>query len=418
MKAHIITIGDEILIGQTLNTNAAYIGEQLSNINIDVKTTSVVGDKEEDILNEFERCWKINELLVVTGGLGPTHDDITRKCIVKFFKTELVKNADVLEDIKFLFEKRKREVTKVNKDQALVPKIAEVIRNSRGTAPGAWIDKDNKIFIVMPGVPYEMEKMMVNFVIPNLKEKLGVPELTILRKTIYTTGIPESTLFEKLGDIEELLDGSALAFLPSVFGVKLRITVREKDEDTAKNKLSEVEQKIISKAGRYIYSRDEEALEAVIGKLLKDRNMKLAVAESCTGGYVSNILTNISGSSEYFERGIISYSNAAKVEILRVNEDTLAEHGAVSLEVARQMADGVKSIAGADIGLAITGIMGPTGASTGKPVGLVYIGVCDDKVCTAKEFRFGEDRLLNKQRTSQAALEMLRRHLLGISLDE
>jgi len=418
MKAHIITIGDEILIGQTLNTNAAYIGEQLSNINIDVRTSSVVGDDEEDILKEFDSCWKNNDFLVVTGGLGPTHDDITRKCIIKFFKTELIQNKDVLEDIKFLFEKRKREVTKVNVNQALVPKIAKVIRNSRGTAPGAWIEKDNKIFIVMPGVPYEMEKMMTSYVIPDLKEKLGVPELTTLRKSIYTTGIPESTLFEKLGDIDELLNGAGLAFLPSLTGVKLRITVKEKDEETAKNKLSEIEQKIISKAGRYIYSRDEEALEAVIGKLLKDRNLKLAVAESCTGGYVSNILTNISGSSEYFERGIISYSNAAKVEILKVNEDTLAEHGAVSLEVARQMADGVKSIAGADIGLAITGIMGPTGATTDKPVGLVYIGVCDDKVCTAKEFRFGEDRLLNKQRTSQAALEMLRRHLLGIPLDD
>ena len=346
MKAHIITIGDEILIGQTLNTNAAYIGTQLSNINIDVMTSSVVGDEEESILTEFERCWSSNDLLVVTGGLGPTHDDITRKCVIKFFKTELVQNDEVLQDIKTLFEKRKREVTKVNEDQALVPKIAKVIRNSRGTAPGAWIEEDNKIFIVMPGVPFEMEKMMINFVIPNLKEKLGIQELTTLRKTIYTTGIPESSLFEKLGDIDELLNGSGLAFLPSVFGVKLRITVKEKDEETAKNKLSEIEQKIIGKAGRYIYSRDEEALEAVVGKILKDRSMKLSVAESCTGGYVSNLLTNISGSSEYFERGIISYSNAAKVEILKVNEDTLAEHGAVSVEVAGQMASGVKSTCG------------------------------------------------------------------------
>lgn len=418
MKAHIITIGDEILIGQTLNTNAAYIGEQLSNIQVEVLSSSVVGDDEESILNEFERCWNKNDLLIATGGLGPTHDDVTRKCVVKFFKTELVKNEEVLEDIHILFGKRNRKVTKVNEDQALVPQIATVIRNSRGTAPGEWIERDNKIFIIMPGVPYEMKEMMTSFVIPNLKEKLGIQDFTILRKTIYTTGIPESSLYEKLGNLDELIDGSKLAFLPSQFGVKLRITVTEKDEETAKNKLSEVEQKIIGKAGRFIYSRDEEALEAVIGKILKERNMKLAVAESCTGGYVSNLLTNISGSSAYFERGIISYSNAAKVEILKVNEDALVEHGAVSLEVARQMADGVKAIAGADIGLAITGIMGPGGATAGKPVGLVYIGMCDDKVCTAKEFKFGDDRLLNKQRTSQAALDMLRRHLLGIPLDD
>jgi len=418
MKAHIITIGDEILIGQTLNTNAAYIGEKLTNINIDVKTTSVVGDDEKSILNEFERCWKENDILIATGGLGPTHDDVTRKCVVKFFKTELVQSKEVLEDIYTLFEKRRRKITKVNEDQALVPKIAQVIRNTKGTAPGAWIEQDNKIFVVMPGVPYEMQTMMMSYVIPKLKEKLGTSEFVTLRKNIYTTGIPESYLYEKLGDINELLQGAGLAFLPSILGVKLRITVKEKDEETALNKLSEIEQKIISKAGRYIYSREEEALEAVVGKILKERNLKLAVAESCTGGLVSNLLTNISGSSEYFERGIISYSNAAKVEILKVNEDILAKHGAVSLEVARQMAEGVKSTAGADIGLAITGIMGPTGATSGKPVGLVYIGICDDKVCTAKEFKFGDDRLLNKQRTAQAALDYLRRHLLGIPADD
>ncbi|RPI75223.1 MAG: competence/damage-inducible protein A [Ignavibacteriales bacterium] len=418
MKAHIITIGDEILIGQTLNTNAAYIGENLSNINIIVNTTSVVGDNEESILNEFERCWNQNDLLIATGGLGPTHDDVTRKCVVKFFKTELVQSKEVLEDIRILFKKRRREVTKVNEDQALVPKIADVIRNNKGTAPGAWIEKGGKIFIIMPGVPYEMQEMMHFYVTPKLKEKLGVPESLVLRKNIYTTGIPESSLYEKLGNINELLNGAEMAFLPSVIGVKLRITVKAEDEESAKNKLSEIEQKIISKAGRYIYSREEEALEAVVGNILKDRNLKLAVAESCTGGLVSNLLTNISGSSEYFERGIVSYSNAAKVEVLKVNEDIIAEHGAVSLEVARQMSAGVKSTAGADIGLAITGIMGPGGATAGKPVGLVYIGVCDDNVCTAKEFKFGEERILNKQRTAQAALDMLRKHLLGIPIDD
>lgn len=418
MKAHIITIGDEILIGQTLNTNAAYIGEKFSSMGIDIKTSSVIGDDEECILKEFDRCWNDNDLLIATGGLGPTNDDVTRKCVVKFFKTELIMNKEVLEDIILLFEKRNRKVTKVNEDQALVPKIADVIRNSKGTAPGIWIEEDNKIFIVMPGVPYEMREMMNSYVIPHIKEKLGVPEVTVLRKTIYTTGIPESTLYEKIGNIDELLGGAGLAFLPSEFGVKLRITVTESSEESAKNKLSEIEQKIISKVGRYIYSRDEEALEAVVGKLLKERSLKLAVAESCTGGHVSNKLTNIGGSSAYFERGIISYSNAAKVEVLKVSEDTIAEHGAVSLEVARQMAEGVKSTSGADLGLAITGIMGPGGATAGKPVGLVYIGVCDDNVCTAKEFKFGDDRILNKHRTSQAALEMVRRHLLGIPLDD
>ena len=418
MKAHIITIGDEILIGQTLNTNAAFIGEKLINAQVDVQSTSVVGDDENDILDEFKRCFKNNDLIIATGGLGPTNDDITRKCVVKFFDTELVKNKEVLEDIKDLFKRRKRELTKVNEDQALVPKIAKAIRNSRGTAPGFWIEKSNKIFAVLPGVPYEMASMMESYIIPAIQEKLKNIDTFTARKTIYTTGIPESSLYEKLGDLTELLGDAKLAFLPSQFGVKLRITVKGKSQEAANNVLSEIEQKIIGKAGRYIYSREEELLEAVVGKLLKDRGLKISVAESCTGGHVSDLLTNISGSSEYFDRGIITYSNAAKVELIKVNEDTLAKYGAVSIEIARQMAEGVKATSGADIGLAVTGIMGPTGATAGKPIGLVYIGLCDDKVCTAKEFRFGEDRLLNKQRTSQAALEMLRRYLLGIQSDD
>lgn len=292
-----------------------------------------------------------------------------------------------------------------------------MIRNSLGTAPGVWIEKDNKIFIAMPGVPHEMIEMMNSYIIPKLKERIGESETITLRKTLQTTGISESTLFERLGDLNELLGDAQLAFLPSQFGVRLRITVESKSEGEAANKISEVEQKIRNKAGRFIFGTDDELLEEVIGRILKERGLTLAVAESCTGGLISNMLTNISGSSAYFERDIVSYSNAAKVEILKVNEDTLVDNGAVSIEVARQMAEGVKSISGTDLGLSTTGIMGPTGATADKSIGLVYIGICDDKVCTAKKFQFGDDRVLNKQRAAQAALDMLRRHLLGIGDD-
>ncbi len=417
MNAQIITVGDEILIGQVLNTNAAYIGSRLVENNINVIRTSVVGDIQSEIVNEFNKAWDENDLVVVTGGLGPTHDDITRKCIVDFFNTELVSNTEVLEDIKSLFRKRGRKITKINEGQALVPKIANVIRNSLGTAPGVWIEKENKIFVAMPGVPFEMKEMIETYVIPSLIEKMGEPEIISVRKTLLTTGIAESTLFERLGDLNELLGDSKLAFLPSQFGVRLRITSEGKSEKDAQNKISEIEQKIRSKAGRYIYGKDNELLEEAVGKILKERGLTLAVAESCTGGLVSDLLTNISGSSAYFERGVVSYSNAAKVEILKVNEDMIAENGAVSIEIARQMAEGIKSISGTDLGLSTTGIMGPTGATTDKPIGLAYIGICDEKVCTAKEFQFGDDRLLNKQRAAQAALDMLRRHLLGISDD-
>jgi len=418
MKAYIITIGDEILLGHTLNTNAAYIGEQLFEINIPVIKTSVVGDDNTAILNELKLASETADLILVTGGLGPTNDDITRKSIVDYFNTELIENSIVLEDIKKLFEKKKREVTSVNADQAKVPKIAEVIRNQFGTAPGYWIEKDEKIFVVMPGVPYEMEGMIEFTVISKLKERIGDEQYILKKKMLLTTGIPESTLFERLGNLDDLLQGAKLAFLPNQYGVKLRISVEGDDEKELKNKLLEVEQRIRSKAGRFIYGTGEDQLEAVVGRLLLEREFKISTAESCTGGLLGNMLTNVSGSSKYFERGVICYSNAAKVEILKVNEDTLAEHGAVSMEVAMQMAEGVKSTSGSDIGLATTGIMGPTGATSDKPVGLVYIGYCDEKVCTAKKFNFGEERLLNKQRTAQAALEFVRKQLLGISLDD
>lgn len=418
MKAYIITIGDEILLGNTLNTNAAYIGSQLFEINIPVIKSSVIGDDNTVILNELKFATEIADLVLLTGGLGPTHDDVTRKSIVDFFNTELVENQEVLEDIKTLFEKRKRKMLPMNIDQAKVPKIAEVIRNQLGTAPGLWIEKEGKIYVIMPGVPYEMEAMMESTVIPKLKERIGEGQKITLRKMILTTGIPESTLYDRLGNLDDLLQGAKLAFLPNQFGVKLRISVEGEDEKELKNKIVEVEQRIRAKAGRFIYGVGDDQLEAVVGRLLMEREYKIATAESCTGGLVSNMLTNVSGSSKYFERGVICYSNAAKVEILKVNEDTLAEHGAVSMEVAMQMAEGVKSTSGADIGLSTTGIMGPTGATADKPIGLVYIGYCDEKVCTAKKFHFGDNRLLNKQRTAQAALDFVRRQLLGISLDD
>lgn len=418
INAHIITIGDEILIGQTLNTNAAYIGSLLIENSINISKTSVVGDVEEDILNEFAEAFSKNDILIVTGGLGPTHDDLTLKCIVKFFDTELVMSDQVLQDINTMFAKRGRVVTKTNEDQALVPKIGTVIRNKLGTAPGVWIKKENKFFVAMPGVPFEMKEMMKSFVIPELLKEIGTLDYVTKIINLQTTGIPESYLFEKLGSMEDLLQGAKMAFLPSQFGVKLRITATEKDEETAKNKLSEIEQKIRAKAGRYIYGKGEDPLEEVIGRLLIERDLTISLAESCTGGNIANLLTNISGSSKYLERGVVSYSNGSKVELLRVREETLEKYGAVSEEVALEMAKGIRSISGTDVGVAITGILGPTGATGSKPIGLVYISVCNWEKSFVKKFQFGDDRLLNKQRASYAALDMLRRLLLNIPLDD
>jgi len=418
MKAYIITIGDEILIGQTINTNAAYIGEQLTNAQINIVGSSAIPDDKAAIIEELKRVSKISDVILVTGGLGSTHDDVTRSGIVDFFETNLVLDKEVLSDIQKFFEVRGRQLTKTNEDQALIPKIAKPIRNPRGTAPGIWIEEKGKVYIVMPGVPYEMKGMMDEYVLPKLIKMKEGNGPVLITKNLFTTGIPESMLSDRLENLNELLCGAKLAFLPSQYGVKMRITVQEKTIESARNKLDEIEQKIRSRVGRYIYGRNDETLEEIVAKLLIDRGLKLSVAESCTGGLLANRLTNVSGSSQFFERGIVAYSNAAKVELLHVDEDYIAKYGAVSLEVARQMAEGIKSISGSDIGLAVTGIMGPTGGTTAKPIGLVYIGICDEKICTAKEFHFGDDRILNKDRTSQAALEMLRRNLLGISYDD
>ncbi|HCY77897.1 MAG TPA: competence/damage-inducible protein A [Ignavibacteriales bacterium] len=418
MKAYLISIGDELLIGQTINTNVAFIGEQISENNITIIKSVVISDDIKLIIDELELASIKADVIICTGGLGPTHDDVTRSAFVQYFKTELIRNEEVIEDIKRMLVRRGRELRKTHEDQAMVPKIAEIIRNENGTAPGYWIEINEKIFIVTPGVPYEMKAMMTNYIIPKLIKKIGTPDNFIKKVTLQTTGLPESALAERLGDIDELLNGAKLAFLPNQYGVRLRITVKSNNEEEAQNHLLGIEQKIRTKIGRFIYGRDDESLEEVVGRHLNERELRIAVAESCTGGGLANRITDINGSSKYFERGVVTYSNAAKVELLKVDEDVMLEKGAVSAEVAMQMAEGIKSISGADIGVSLTGIMGPTGAVTDKPVGTVFIGYCDDKVCTAKRFQFGEDRILNKHRATQAALDMIRRSILGISFEE
>lgn len=414
MKVHIITIGDEILIGQTLNTNAGFIGSLLSENNITVTKTSVVGDNEEEIIDELSNSLNRNDVVISTGGLGPTHDDVTRNAVQRYFKSELVLDPETLQTIEERFKKLNREVTAVNHDQAMVPNNAKVIKNYFGTAPGLWIEENEKILVVLPGVPHEMQAMMSSFVLPQLKSKLNENDLIVKKLNLLTTGIGESALFEKLGDLEEILKGEKMAFLPSPAGTKIRITASGINEESVNNKLLEIEQRIRTLAGRFIYGKGDEELAGVVGRLLTERGLTLAIAESCTGGNICNLITNFSGSSIFFERGIVCYSNGAKVELLKVDEDMITRFGAVSLEVARQMAEGVRAISGTDIGLAITGIMGPSGGTLEKPTGTVFIGLCDREVCSAQKFYFADDRVLNKQRATYAALELLRKYILGI----
>ncbi len=415
MRAEIITIGDELLIGQVINTNASYIGQKLSEIGIRVMRIVSVGDTERDIISELKYAFENFDVVILTGGLGPTHDDVTKNAICKFFDTELILNEDVLNQVKEFLAKRGVELNEANRSQALVPKKAKIINNRWGTAPGFLFEENGKIVIVMPGVPKEMQGMMESFVINYLAEKSAGN--VIKQKILKTTGIPESYLYEKLKEtVKEVEKFCKIAFLPSPIGVKIRITVQAENKEKADDIVKEVERKFREKVDKYIYGVDNEELEEVVGKLLVERGLKIAVAESCTGGLICDRITNVSGSSRYFERGVVAYSNEAKVQILGVPEELIKNYGAVSREVAEAMAEGVRKISGADIGISTTGIAGPTGGTPQKPVGLVWIGYSDKNETFAKEFRFGYDRLGNKQIASQMALEILRRKLLGIEI--
>ncbi len=415
MKAYIISIGDELLVGQVINKNAAYIAQKMSDMSLDVVKICDIPDDIETIKNELDTGFERADLVLMTGGLGPTHDDVTREAIVSYFNTELVVNEEALQNTKEFLEKRGMEFKEIHKSQGLLPKNAEMIPNTKGTAPGMWIKHGDKYLAVMPGVPIEMKAMVDDFICSRLRTVTDYALTKIVRKTLLTTGLPESELALKLGNIEELLEGASLAFLPSQFGVRMRITVKGETRNEALDKLLLIEQRIRSRVGRYIYGVDNQKLEEVVAKLLIERDMTISTAESCTGGLIASRLTDIPGSSAYFERGIVSYSNGAKVELLNVDEDTLQTNGAVSPEVAEQMAIGVRQSCGTDLGLSVTGIMGPTGATMNKPIGLVYIGLADESKCVVKKFNFGDDRLTNKDKTAQQALEFVRRHLLGIS---
>jgi len=416
MKAEIISIGDELLIGQVVNSNQAYIAEKLNSVGIFGDKMTTIGDDENEILSAFQKAYASHDVVTVTGGLGPTHDDITRSVVCKFFNTDAIINEEALENVKQIFARRNSAPRKINEDQALVPRGCTVIQNRLGTAPGYFFEQNGKYFIVMPGVPYEMKAMMDDFVLPFFKKhKTG---LIIRHKTLKTTGIAESFLAEQIGDVHKIFSpnsGVTLAFLPSSLGVRLRITVKANAVDEAENKIHDVETKLRSKIDKLIYTSDEEELEDVVGKLLSERKLTIAIAESCTGGLIADRITNVSGSSEYFERGIIAYSNKSKVEELGVPLELISQHGAVSREVAEAMALGIRTRSNTDIGIAITGIAGPTGGSPEKPIGLVWIGYSDKNETFAIQLIFNGERRIVKERAAQATLELVRRKILKIT---
>ena len=410
MIAEVIAIGDELLIGQIVNSNAAWLGEQLSMLGIPMRYATTVGDQHDDIKRCLELAWSRADIILLTGGLGPTHDDITKKVVAEFFgSSEIATDERVLQHVKDLFAKRGMVMSPLNLAQAQVPAGAKVLWNEFGTAPGLLFEKDHKYCAVMPGVPAEMKGIFTGPLLPLLRERAG--NNIIRHRTIRTFGIAESALAEILSPVSDLERFGKIAFLPSYTGVSVRISVTSCTSAQADDAIRQAESLIKAKAGKYIYGYDNETLEEVIGAKLRAKQATLAVAESCTGGLIANRLTNISGSSEYFERGFVTYSNAAKIALLRVPEQVIAEHGAVSEACARAMASGVREVSGATYGLATTGIAGPTGGTAEKPVGLVWAAVASPQRIGAKSIVFSTDRLINKERFSSFALSLLYRAL-------
>ncbi len=410
MVIEIITIGDELLIGQIVNSNAAYLGKQLTALGLEVKWTTTVGDDAANLKQAIANAMHRADMVIMTGGLGPTHDDITKNVAAEFFDSKLVYKPEILDRLKQAFAARGIKMAAINEVQAQVPEKARIIDNPVGTAPGLIFERDGKLCFILPGVPFEMKAMCEATVFPMLKGK----GQTILQKTVRTTGIPESSLFERLGDIKQLEELAKVAFLPKSTGVDIRLTVHGMDAAECESRLARALQIVRVRAGEFIYAYDDGDLEEVVAQLFFETKKTVAVAESCTGGLLAHKLTNISGSSAYFERGVVAYSNRAKVDILGVPAELIEKFGAVSAECAVAMAEGVREISGADFGVSTTGIAGPTGGTPEKPVGLVYIGFAKAGESYSKRMLFINDRITNKERTVQAALNLLRMEVAKI----
>lgn len=415
INAAILTIGDEICIGQVVNTNASWIANELTKLGYEVNLHSVIGDEESILIRELDRLLQLSDIIIITGGLGPTHDDITKPTLTKYFNDKLVLREDLLIELNERFQKRGLVLTERNKEQALVPSKAKILRNNLGTAQGLWFDHNNKIIIALPGVPSEMKFIMKDSVIPSLQEKILYEKQSVLiYKNLNTIGIPESYLADLIGDTSLFLEGNSLAFLPSYKGVRLRIGVEGKNFEEANKKIEKTVDYIMQRAGKYVFSFDEESIASVVGNILKDLNKTLSVAESCTAGMLGAEITSVSGSSKYFLGGVQVYSNEAKIELLKVSPNTISEYGAVSDQTAIELARNVRTLFRSDYGISITGVAGPTGGTSEKPVGTVFIGLADDKTSFANKYYFSEDRQINRERAVGSALNLLYQHIKGI----
>lgn len=406
MTAEIITIGDEILIGQIVDTNSAWIAQQLNQVGIELVQISSVADKSDAIKKSLELAETRADLILCTGGLGPTKDDITKRSLAAYFNTSLRRDKQVLAHVETIFKKYNRPMLEVNNQQADVLANADVLHNETGTAPGMWIRERGKIFVIMPGVPSEMKYLMTNEVLPRLQDLPGLQ--AIVHQSVLTAGIGESFLAEKLAEFEEILPPHIhLAYLPKFGQVRLRLTGIGSDTHLLKGEIAHYLDQMMALVNAYVVGVGDILLEQQILDSLRRTNKSLATAESCTGGYIGHLLTSVPGSSAVYKGGVISYSNELKINILDVSPEVLEKFGAVSEEVALQMAKGAQKNFQVDYSIAVTGIAGPDGGTTEKPVGTVWIAIAGKNDAKAKKFNFGNVRLPNIERSAANALVML-----------
>lgn len=410
MKAEIITIGDELLIGQVIDTNSAWMAQRLNEIGIDVIQKTCISDESEQILKTLYEASQRADIILITGGLGPTSDDITKPTLCRFFETDLILNQSVLQNIENLLRSRGVPLIEPNRLQAMVPANCTVLQNKLGTAPGMWFEKGGKIFLSMPGVPFEMQGIMANEVLPRLKSKSGS---YIIHKSLLVTGMAESVLSQKLQNWEsQFPENIKLAYLPSPGQIKLRLTGKGNNESQLQAEIKKLTDALFEVIPQAMEQKQDGGIENSIAELFISKNATLSLAESCTGGNIARLITSVAGCSRFFKGSVVSYSNEMKINILKVNPTIIDQYGAVSQQVVEQMAAGIKNLTGSDYAVATSGIAGPDGGTAEKPVGTVWIAVATPNEIYSQKFVFGDNRERNITRASIAALDFLRKNII------
>ena len=412
MKADIITIGDEILIGQIVDTNSVWMAQRLGEIGLSVRRKYSIGDRREEIVSAVEESLKASEVVLITGGLGPTKDDITKKVLAEIFHSTLVRHEETYQRVERMMTARGIEFNELNKSQALVPECCTVLPNHKGTAPGMWFERDGRVVVSLPGVPFEMEHLMTESVLPRLKAYFNLQ--SVVHRTAITYGLAESMMAERIAEWEDSLpDYLHLAYLPSPSQLRLRLSAYDVDAEQAAHEIDARFEALMPLLGDFFVGWESDTLQSVVAQILTTRGETLAAAESCTGGALSAKFTAMSGASDYFWGAVVSYDNSVKENVLGVSHEDIETYGAVSEQVVRQMAEGVRRVCGTTYGVATTGIAGPSGGSEEKPVGTVWMAVAGPNGTVAQKKVHGRLRAQNIDRASSAAINLLRLYLLG-----